>query len=227
MAKSSKEETVVVDMLSPEWNGYLMEQFAPEELQDGNPVVAGLRRLAEKFIGKIVKSSPTGIWPIVGDGLGRATVSYGVTFKLDDETLVEFADVADSWHGNTEESFLPFATAIAATRAEARALRKALKLRTVAAEELSKTLMKVSEDKVNQDIITDNQKLFIDKICKELDINAVAFMNNGERTYRGINEVLKQTASKMIQVLNDLKNNREEISADIQGYKSEWLVNFK
>jgi len=51
---------------------------------------------------------------------------------------VRYSEVADSWEGNTDDMFCAFAVAIASTRAEARALRKALKIKGVAAEELTK-----------------------------------------------------------------------------------------
>ena len=58
-----------------------------------------------------------------------------------------FCDVADSWEGNTDDMFCVYSTATAATRAEGRALRKALRLRVVAAEEVTKKdTAKIAQD---------------------------------------------------------------------------------
>ena len=36
---------------SKEWNDFVMEKFEPHELIDGNPLVHGLRRIAEDLLG--------------------------------------------------------------------------------------------------------------------------------------------------------------------------------
>ena len=72
------------DYCSPEWNDYVMSHFQDNELIDGNPLTAGLRRVSELLIGVIVDSKPTQIFPVQGDGVGRATVAYEVTFKTDE-----------------------------------------------------------------------------------------------------------------------------------------------
>ena len=46
-------------MTSPDWNDYVLELFQDKELIDGNPLVAGLRRVAELVLGPIVYSGPS------------------------------------------------------------------------------------------------------------------------------------------------------------------------
>ena len=72
--------TEAPDYLSPEWDAYVMSQFEPNELIDGYPNVAGLRRVAELLLGPILESGPSQVFPVVGNGAGRATVVYAVTF---------------------------------------------------------------------------------------------------------------------------------------------------
>ena len=233
MAKSKVElETPVVDYappdyLSPEWEEFIMGEFSEDELQNGFPMVHGLRRLAEKYVGVILESGPTQVFPVQGDRIGRATVVYSVTFERADNRVVTYADVADVWDGNVDPGFLAFAVAVASTRAEARALRKALKVKKCAAEELSPVVTKASDVNVTSDIISDNQIKFVDTLCKKLDINVVKFFNAGERTYRRAGEILKNTASKMIQSLNTLQNNTNDIPADIKGYNPQWAERFE
>lgn len=122
------EETDVPPITSIEWNDYVMSKFDEAELFDGMPLAAGLRRVAELLLGTIVYSGPTQVFPPKDDGShGRATVVWKIEFA----NGVCFSDVADCWEGNTDDAFCAFAVATAATRAEARALRKALRLKAV------------------------------------------------------------------------------------------------
>ena len=44
---------------SPDWNDYVLSLFDEKELYDGRPLCAGLRRVAELVMGRIVSSRPT------------------------------------------------------------------------------------------------------------------------------------------------------------------------
>ena len=135
---TSIKDKIVTEGPNPtdvEWNDYVLSLFDEKELYDGRPLCAGLRRVAELLLGRMVISRPTQVFPPTeGDSIGRATVIWEVVFE--DGSV--FSDVADCWEGNTDDTFCVFNTATAATRAEGRALRKALRLKTVAAEEMTK-----------------------------------------------------------------------------------------
>lgn len=216
-------------MLSPEWHDYAMTLFAESELVDGHPLVAGLRRVAEAVLGTIVFSGPTQVFPVQReDHHGRATVVFTVEFA----NGVRYAEVADSWEGNTDDMFCAFAVAIASTRAEARALRKALKIKGVAAEELTKkdtakivrdisSTKNASEGEYNdQDRMSDAQYNFIDVKCKQLNIN-------GDKLFASFKvdsgkKVSKKIASDIIDSLNDYQRDKSSIPQDIIGYQQEW-----
>ena len=218
----STEEAKVPDYLSPEWDTYAMSQFAPNELQDGHPNAAGLRRVAELLLGPILKSGPTQVFPSEGNGPSRATVVYTVVFDWNSGgTTREYSEVADVWHGNTDALFCGYAVATASTRAEGRALRKALKLKKCSAEELSKNDVAkiVAEETVEK--VSNEQISFIDSKCKKLDINVVAFINSGEKQYRSIYDVTRDTAAKMIKKLTELTNDKTKIDESIKVY-TEW-----
>ena len=159
------------DMLSPEWSDYVKTLFDSSEMIDGNPLVHGLRRVSEMVLGPIEFSGPTQVFPVSRDDHhGRATILFKVRFS----SGLEVTEVADSWEGNTDDTFCAFAVCIASTRAEARALRKALKMKGVAAEELtkkdtakivreiSKTTATSDGDYQETSRITDNQARFLD-----------------------------------------------------------------
>jgi hypothetical protein len=216
-------------MLSPEWHDYAMTLFHPSELVDGHPLVAGLRRVSELVLGTIVFSGPTQVFPVQReDHHGRATVVFTVEFA----NGMRYSEVADSWEGNTDDMFCAFAVAIASTRAEARALRKALKIRGVAAEELTKKdTAKIVRDISNnknasegeyddQSRMSDAQYNFIDVKCKQLNID-------GEKLFARFSvdsgkKVSKKIASEIIDSLNDYQRDKSSIPQDIIGYKQEW-----
>ncbi len=216
-------------MLSPEWHDYAMTLFEESEMVDGHPLVAGLRRVSELVLGPIVFSGPTQVFPVQRDDHhGRATVVFSVRFA----NGMEYSEVADSWEGNTDDMFCAYAVAIASTRAEARALRKALKIRGVAAEELTKkdtakivrdisNNKKSSEGEYNeQDRMSDAQYNFIDIKCKQLNINGEQLFKQHNADHK--KKVSKRIASDIIDVLNDYQRDKNTIPESILGYKQEW-----
>lgn len=209
----------VPDITDPAWNDYVLTHFVSEELIDGHPNVSGLRRVARKLLGKIISSNVQQVFPVNGDGPGRATVVYEIRFIDSDGAIISYSDVADVWDGNTDALFMSYAVATAATRAEGRALRKALHLRVCAAEELTKknAAQAVVEESVIR--ITQDQILHIDKKCSKFDIDAFAFINSGEKQYRSINDVTRETASKMIKKINE---DGQKLSESFKGYKAGW-----
>ena len=219
------------DPTSPDWNDYVLSLFDESELYDGRPLCAGLRRVAELVMGRIVSSRPTQVFaPQGGDEIGRATVIWEIVFE--DGSL--FSDVADCWEGNTDDAFCVFNTATAATRAEGRALRKALRLKTVAAEEMTKKntasivrsisqtkAMEATEGEYNDaERMTDKQENFIDVKCKQLNLNVAEFFKevfdvNVKR------KVDKGQASSAIQKLNDFQQDKSLIPDSITAYLSD------
>jgi hypothetical protein len=219
----------IPSMLTTEWHDYAMTLFHESEMIDGHPLVAGLRRVAEVVLGPIVFSGPTQVFPVQReDHHGRATVIFTVEFA----NGMRYAEVADSWEGNTDDMFCAFAVAIASTRAEARALRKALKIRGVAAEELTKKdtakiVRDISSTKTASEgeyddtsRMSDAQLNFIDVKCRQLNID-------GKKLFAQFNvdnsrKVSKKVASEIIDKLNDFQRDKSSIPEDVLGYKQEW-----
>lgn len=219
----------IPSMLSAEWHDYAMTLFHESEMIDGHPLVAGLRRVSEVVLGPIVFSGPTQVFPVQReDHHGRATVVFTVEFA----NGMRYAEVADSWEGNTDDMFCAFAVAIASTRAEARALRKALKIKGVAAEELTKkdtakivrdissTKMASEGEYDDSSRMSDAQLNFIDVKCRQLNID-------GKKLFAQFNvdssrKVSKKVASEIIDRLNDFQRDKSSIPEDLLGYKQEW-----
>ncbi len=214
---------------SPEWNEYVLSLFEKSEMYDGRPLCHGLRRVAELLLGRIVSSRPTQIFaPQSGNEIGRATVVWELIFK--DGSL--FSDVADCWEGNTDDAFCVFNTATAATRAEGRALRKALRLRTVAAEEmtskdtanvarsLSQTKAVVQEEFDESRKMTPNQANLLNKMGSQYDIDLTKMFKlslNANPARLSVN-----TASDGIKLLQKYQADTSTIPDDILGFNEEW-----
>jgi len=231
----TEEEMTMPAYGSEGWNEYVMGKFEDKELFDGNPTCAGLRRVVDDVLGTIVSSRPTQVFPATdSNGPGRATVVFEVVIDwMDSGQYRTFADVADVWHGNTDDLFCAHPVATASTRAEGRALRKALKVKCLAAEELTRkkdiesivrqTVQTPTDGEWNEeDNISVPQTNFIDLKCKQLDISVISFINCGTESYDSIQEVSKKTASKMLGLLNEYQTKSKEIPNDIKGYDSNW-----
>jgi len=205
----SHNADVSLNKTDPGWNDYVMSLFNEDEVIEGMPKVAGLRRVAELIMGPPLFSGPTQVFPSNEiDSPGRSTVVFTVQFQH-----ASYADVADSWMGNTDDNFVIYNTAMASTRAEARALRKALGLHKASYEEITKkdpssvvkeAITKTSSAKPTsgeslEGLASSNQLGFISKLVTranvDLDSMTIEFAVNPQR-------ITKQEASNMIDTLN-------------------------
>lgn len=221
------------DITDPSWSDYVMRQFTEDETdEEGRPYVHGLRRVARKLLGPIIRSSARIIQAPAfvsaeGSRLQPAVAEYTIQFlwsKLTDGESssypVEFTDAADVYAGNTDAEFCRHASATASTRAEARCYRKALQLKGIIAAEES-TWVPVEESGVDGRI-TPTQINFIDRLCARLKIDAWAYINSGNRKYDTVEDVPYERAAKMSAHLSTLQDNPQKIPEDIKGYKKDW-----
>lgn len=238
-------ETDLVDSSVPTygsegWDAYVMSQFKEDELIDGAPLCHGLRRVARNLLGDIIFSGPTSVDPPTDvNGFGRATVVYQVTFIWrEDGTTRVFSDVADVWHGNTDDLFAVHPAAVASTRAEARALRKALAIRKVSADELCRkdisavvkglnVSVKVEAPTTGEskptDLMTAPQKNFLNSLCSKLNISVLALI---ETTGMTVETITRDATSKLITKLNEFQQKGmdviKETNPELIGYNENW-----
>lgn len=212
------------------WHDFVMSKFNEDELVEDPrtkkkcPTVDGLRRIVELLIGEIIHSAPVSYnnkYPSSTDRF--ATICYSVKIQSYNSLgPIEFGGVADANPFNTEGDYQKHLSSIAETRAEARALRKALGLKkTVAAEEVispeSPSDFKPSEEKIQ-----DMQITLIDKMCKENDIDVIKFVNSGSLKYNNIKDMLRETASQAVGYLNEYAREAIKIPDSIKGYDPDW-----
>lgn len=223
------------------WSDFLMAQFDEDELPNGNPTVPAMRRLVNRFLGDILFSGAietNHYYPSNPMEVGRASCVYeikiawkkdGSIWLTEDDVMTGkfptrvFRGSAGSFLGNTDDDFAIYPEAIAETRAESRALRKALGLQNVVAHEevtnkdardsvessLRQGKDPVADDEWHEDdSISSSQKLHIEAKCNMLGIDVDKFINLAfyenraeEKAYNDINEIKRGTASHMIREL--------------------------
>lgn len=206
----------------PEWEDYVLSQLVPEKEMDanGHPYTAGLRRLAYKLLGPIVESGPTHVM----SESGRTTVIWGITieFHNGDGRTITYSDVSDVDKINTEPPYCNHPSATAATKAEGRALKKALLLRTTVAEELGVS-KEIDEAGLKQEgNITSAQIAAIDQLCKKVNVDAAKLTSWGGK-YPDIYKIPRDFASdKIISRLNQYQRGEKEVEDSIKGYQENW-----
>lgn len=239
---NEEESDLVNDLDTPVygsegWSDYVLSLFHKDEMIDGNPLCHGLRRVANMLLGSVVSSCPTQVFPSEDpNGPGRSTVVYQIVFDwMDTGEFRTFGDVAEVWHGNTDDLFLAHPAATACTKAEGRVLRKALMVKCLAAEELAKnkdvagivkSLVKsgavTSGEVVSTDSISDPQISFIDSKCRQLGMEVSKYINSHGKEYKSYKDIDKRTASDMIKKLNSFQTNDASIPVDLLGYDPNW-----
>jgi hypothetical protein len=218
-------------MTDVEWPSYVLSFFAKDEMVDGSPNVAGLRRVSELLLGPALsvdtnvvqapryeKVSPSDRTKSMVAVPAVVEVSLSILFckgefSGNDHTRV-VSDVGDSCDLNTDPEYARFATAIAQTRAEARCYRKALRLRKAAADEMTKVMLPVPEFEKKE--IEDSQIIFIKSLCEKCGIDARKFFNSGRQTYGRIEDIPYDVAQKMIPVLSGYCNRRDTIPPELK-----------
>lgn len=223
------------DYNSPEWEDYVLSLFTEKELAEGKyPKLNGLRRVAGLLLGEVIDSSPIDMvsqQPL--DHNGRAAVTYRLvflwklglspaseTFLGEDLPQRVFTAIGGSHAGNTDDIVAKYPEAIAETRAEVRAYRKALRLSVVGADEITRNDMKrssgFSHEKEVETIvgegtkITPSQITTITNMCKRLGIDLALFINMGKEKYKEVSDVKYDTALLMIKQLSKYQSGGPE-----------------
>jgi len=213
-----------------EWTDYVLSLLSEDEKISGNPTTDGLRRIFEIALNcRVVVSSSKVVQSPDPNNEKRATVVHSVVYLLNDASpdrpefnTVSVDGAADVYWGNCDKVYRNHPVAVAETRAEGRALRRALKLRkVVAAEELAKEI-EDNPDNSSVSKISNNQINFIDVMAQRLNINVVKLFNNNQLPTDNVYSVSHDDAVNIIRLLSKYQQNISEISEDIMGYSSDW-----
>jgi hypothetical protein len=226
-----EEETRLPKYYEEGWHDYVMSKFLPDELMDGHPTCDGLRRVTEQIVGPITDRQITHLIPLKSFSENEtAAVAVRIKVSPRDYSTFERLDlveesIADVNNKNTPDlKFLIHPLATCETRAEARALRKILRLRKViAAEELA------DESKLNdlvmwnpEDQISEEQINALDIICRRLDISVFDYINCGSKKYKKVEEITKSKAAEILNFLNKIQRNAVEKPKNVPSYIMNW-----
>lgn len=227
---SETKELVKPNINDVEWTDYVLGLLTDDEKISGNPTTDGLRRVFEIALDCVVTQATSDVVQSPDpSNEKRATVvhtlSYILKNNLSDDQDLKYRTVsgaADVYWGNCDKIYRNHPVAVAETRAEGRALRRALKLRkVVAAEELTEnTEDHPDANSVNK--ITNNQINFIDVISQRLNINVGLLLKKNIMNYKNIYDLMHNDAVDIIRLLSRYQQNISEIPEDILGYNTEW-----
>ncbi len=207
------------------WTDYVLSLLADDEKIMGNPTTDGLRRIFEIALNCTIVDSSSSVPQCPSpDNEKRATVIHSISYVLNDGSAEPHRSVsgaADVYWGNCDKIYRNHPVAVAETRAEGRALRRALKLRkVVAAEELTKDI----EDHPDHDSvtkITNNQLNFIDVLSKRLDINVAKLLDKLAVVHENVYNISHEDAVNIIRSLTEYQH-LNSVPNDILGYESSW-----
>lgn len=218
---SEPDPNVVVRplMSSPAWSDYVLTHFEDTELFEGYPKVEGLRRVTELLLGPIIQScanEPSLQSCSTRDGVETLnfwvvshTVEVDVVYE-DHRGRRLFTEVGNVNAHNTKNEMLRWGPEFASTRAESRALRKALKLKTMSYEEA--TAPPLEELEITPDTpCSSSQKNFLLNIAERNNIDIYKYISVGKNKYNKLDEVPFKVAVKMIEFLSECQRDPSKI----------------
>ena len=230
VVEETQETTTKPSIHDIEWTDYVLSMLSDDEKIKGNPTTDGLRRIIEKVMDcRIIQSTTNVVQSPSPDNEKRATVTHTLTLYLNQAfgdtanlNTVVVDGSADVYWGNCDKVYRNHPVAVAETRAEGRALRRALRLRKVVAAEELKSEIDDHPDANTVDKITNNQINFIDVIAQRLNINVLKLLESNNLEHKNIYSLHHDKAVDIIRLLSKYQTNISDIPKDILGYSNEW-----
>jgi len=224
-------ENKIPSIHDTEWTDYVLSMLSEDEKIKGNPTTDGLRRIFEKALNCRVIGSETKVTQSPEpNNEKRATVVHSITYRRlndgsDDQGnlyTVVVDGAADVYWGNCDKVYRNHPVAVAETRAEGRALRRALRLRKVISAEEMVENVDDHPDQNSVNKITNNQINFIDVIAQRLNINVSRLLETNGLDHKNIYNISHEDAVGVIRNLSKFQQDISLISDDIKPYSAEW-----
>ena len=231
-----KEAPKIPKPTDPKWVEYVLDQLADHELISGAPTTDGLRRVTEKVFGEIVESD-TEILEIPKLAFsGKASAKHTLRIRKYDNTreglakwdmgddLITVSACVDVLGERLPSPFNQHLVSTACTRAEGKALRRALKIRVQTAEELANS--DDDDSKTLKEPINDQQIVAIKTMCKRNNVDLIKFVRSYPNSDKveSIREVKNLEGRLMINKLSSFQ--REGTPEEFVGYNDNWEEEF-
>lgn len=212
------------------WTDYVLDLLSDDEKIAGNPTTDGLRRIFEVALNcDVIEAITEIVQAPTPENEKRATATHTIRYVLKSDSSADsevkyraVTGAADVYWGNCDKIYRNHPTAVAETRAEGRALRRALKLRkVVAAEEIAKDI-EDHPDENSVSKISVNQINFIDVIAQRLNVNVANLIKSLAITEANIYNIAHEDAVSVIKHLTSYQQDMSKLTDELLGYQSNW-----
>jgi hypothetical protein len=211
---SDTDQEEIPTLNDPGWTQYVIGQFEEDEMDNKNPRVEGLRRLAEKLIGEIIEEGCDLITSPNSDNDFRACAKAWVRFN-DHGTIKQYEALADAYRGNCGPEYAVYLCAMADTRAKGRCYRNALRLKkVVAAEEIDPSAVPISDEYENNSPIDGNQLVAIKVVAERHQIDLAKLFTYME-IKKQLSNLTKKEAKSILQTMHNMST-KDEIPNEIK-----------
>lgn len=219
-------DETVPDVVDEGWYDFLIDNLYDNELVDGNPTTDGLRRLTEKYFGEIINSDSQ-LVDVEHDGNGlRCTMKHTLTIRKyrGSGVPINISALVDVDYRGVPHPFNKHVVATADTRAEGKALRRALKLRVVTAEEAQ---TQVGEEDVftSQDHINDQQIMAINAVCRKHNLNVEKVTKSVYNSVKSIKTLTNLEGQALMDKITSYQREKS-IPEELLGYDASWQSSF-
>ena len=204
----------------PEWSDYVMSMFLPEEVDNGNPKVQGLRRVAELLLGEFAYSKPVHVnsngeyaqtqWEIGIYWRRSLPESFSINDELDIPIRVFGAYCGASPH-NMKSPYSNYPESMSEVRSESKALRRALNIRGIAAEEVQEK--EQGDITLDNSAITEMQKCLIKNVSKRCNVDYIKLCQ--VQKSKELDALTRAEGSELCRILNAYQQKREVIPVEI------------
>ena len=200
------------------WQDYVLsllwkDEYIIDERGNKRPRTAGLARVFEVVMGEVIEGRAR----VIESGPERAVVEYRLVFKPnkyfdDKKSFTEVSEVNDK---NTQSPYINYAVPSAATVAEGRAYKKAMKLRVYTAEEIDP--QPDNMEKVNK--IDEGQISVINMLIGRCKIDKEKYLKKLGDVFKGwssFEDYTSKAANLVIESLNSYVQKTKPIPEDIR-----------
>lgn len=207
LVKSDENSSKRPTPKDPEWTDFVLGhlQLNEKDQKNGFPKTFGLKRLVLLLIGDIKVSSSRLVGAPNDSNNFNASADHTLEIEGYNGLTYLYVGLGGSNERNSDPPYGKYPETVASSRAYARALKDALTINCVTAEELSEVAEKVEE--VNTDSVesaSSVQKVGIKTMCKNLGVDVTKFINIGEKQYASLEDanLTKEKAKLMVNLLN-------------------------